>query len=314
MYINQANCFYGESIEFADQAVKYGSLPADVLEREGFGSVHTSSLSAVDLAVASFIPPERDLRWLIFAQILSPSTQVWSPSHYISAEIGAHNAIPLAINQVCNGSAVGLELARGLLSTSPHASVGIFTGDNFSAPMFDRWNSDSGISYGDAGTYLNVSVKQKGPLRVVSIEHEADSRFESMHRSSMNNELKTIDIRSRKRVFKKSSILSVPEIFSAHIFLLLSRTLEKISWSGPVRIYLPRLGDSVLQQCYISAVKQVLPESEILNPGRQTGHLGAGDCAASISDEMASSSPAHRILVLSAGAGFTWSCVALERN
>lgn len=314
MYINQANCFYGESIQFAYQAVESGRIPADVLEREGFESVHTSSISAVDLAVRAFSPSEKELHWLLFAQILSPSTQVWSPSHYISEKIGSRGAIPLALNQVCNGSAIGLEIARGLLSNFPRSSVGIFTGDNFSAPTFDRWSSDSGIAYGDAGTYLRVSADELGPLRVISIEHEADSRFEMMHRSSVSISSKPIDIRSRKRTFKESSSLAIPETFTAHVSSLLKRTLEKVDWREPVRIYLPRLGDSVLQQCYIKSVQSLLPESEILNPGKHTGHLGAGDCAASISEELESSSPAERILVISAGAGFTWSCVALERN
>lgn len=314
MYIEKANLVLGETKESGKVAADRGEIPEDIREREGFESVAVSRHSGIDLALKSYCDEPGKLDWLLYSQILQPRTRVWSPAHYLAYETGNESALTFALNQVCNGGATGLQLAKQILTSSPDKTVGIFTGDNFSPPGFDRWSSDSGIAYGDAGTFIKASMKSQSSMRVAAITHVSDARFERMHRDEGDDSRLAVDIRSRKRKFTKRTTLSMPETFLANVTNAISSALSETGWESGVRVYLPRLGLSVLNRCYIPAVERCVSNSELMNPGMFTGHLGAGDCAASIADELDSAQPAERVIILSAGAGFTWSCIALERT
>jgi 3-oxoacyl-[acyl-carrier-protein] synthase-3 len=69
----------------------------------------------------------------------------------------------------------------------------------------------------------------------------------------------------------------------------------------------------VLEAAYLPALDG-LSRAELLNFGHDTGHLGAGDAAANLADIHARRllAPGQSALLLSAGAGFTWSCLAIR--
>jgi 3-oxoacyl-[acyl-carrier-protein] synthase-3 len=80
---------------------------------------------------------------------------------------------------------------------------------------------------------------------------------------------------------------------------------------------LPRHRDTatVLRDAYRPALAAAgLHGRAVLNLGRRTGHLGAGDAAANLADLTARGKPAPGEIVrlLSAGAGFTWSCAVVS--
>jgi 3-oxoacyl-[acyl-carrier-protein] synthase-3 len=81
-------------------------------------------------------------------------------------------------------------------------------------------------------------------------------------------------------------------------------------------VALPRLGGGVLADGYRPGlVAAGIRPSAVLRLGRGTGHLGAGDAAANLAEltYLGLLRPGRIALLLSAGAGFTWSCLAVRR-
>ncbi|WP_282203245.1 3-oxoacyl-[acyl-carrier-protein] synthase III C-terminal domain-containing protein [Kitasatospora fiedleri] len=78
-------------------------------------------------------------------------------------------------------------------------------------------------------------------------------------------------------------------------------------------VALPRLGRSVLESAYLPALAGLV-EGEVLDFGPDTGHLGAGDAAASLAEADARGlvPPGGHLLVISAGAGFTWTALVVQ--
>jgi 3-oxoacyl-[acyl-carrier-protein] synthase-3 len=75
----------------------------------------------------------------------------------------------------------------------------------------------------------------------------------------------------------------------------------------------PRLGRKTIELAYAPALRKALT-AEVLTVGGNTGHLGAGDAAASLA-ELRTEHPlasGEFALVVSAGAGFTWSCLLVS--
>jgi 3-oxoacyl-[acyl-carrier-protein] synthase-3 len=82
-------------------------------------------------------------------------------------------------------------------------------------------------------------------------------------------------------------------------------------------LVMPRIGTGALAQFYVPSVRELeLPHAEVLVLGRDTGHLGAGDVIANLADLIAGDrlAPGEVALLLSAGNGYTWSCVAVRRD
>jgi 3-oxoacyl-[acyl-carrier-protein] synthase-3 len=80
---------------------------------------------------------------------------------------------------------------------------------------------------------------------------------------------------------------------------------------------LPRIGFVALRDFFRPPVDEVgLRHAEILDLGRATGHLGAGDSIANLADLQSGDrmAPGEIALLLSVGNGHTWSCVAVRRD
>ncbi|QRX93531.1 MULTISPECIES: hypothetical protein [Streptomyces] len=102
---------------------------------------------------------------------------LWSPPHYIAARLGAARALPVGVQQVCNGGATALDLAASWLrdrragavdgavdGAADGASWGLVTtGDRFAGSGFDRWAGDYGVAYGDGGTALLLAACVAAP-------------------------------------------------------------------------------------------------------------------------------------------------------
>jgi 3-oxoacyl-[acyl-carrier-protein] synthase-3 len=77
----------------------------------------------------------------------------------------------------------------------------------------------------------------------------------------------------------------------------------------------PRFGAELITHSYVEVLSG-LTKGEILNLGRGTGHLGAGDLAANLADITARGllDRGQIGVFLSATAGFTWSCMVVRRT
>lgn len=81
-------------------------------------------------------------------------------------------------------------------------------------------------------------------------------------------------------------------------------------------VLLPRLGQATARDIYGPAVA-VVTSAPVVDLGATTGHLGAGDLFSNLTalsgDGPWGLRPGEHAVVLSAGAGFTWSGVVVRR-
>jgi 3-oxoacyl-[acyl-carrier-protein] synthase-3 len=127
-----------------------------------------------------------------------------------------------------------------------------------------------------------------------------------------------IDMRRTKRTYlKHNGIDAFAEANADAIRRVLNKALCDIGLTGDdnrIRyVVLPRFGARNLRESWIPVVSELLT-AELLDWGPETGHLGAGDASAGIADLLKHEllRPGEIALVLSAGAGFTWSCLAVQ--
>ncbi len=317
-----------------DRAVAEGRASAEEAERDGFlellveTELHPPEM-AVQAAIGALAEAGLDsgsLDLLIHAWTHHQGLDFWSPAHYITREIEARNAVPVGIQQMCNGGAMAIELAASRLlveDTTRHALI--TTADRFTAPEFDRWRSDYGIAYGDAATAIVLGGEQ-GPWQLTAITTTAASELEPMHRGEEPFEQSTadndpLDIRSRKRAFMQANGRErFTELATRCTRRVVERSLRDADGAGngtrPRLVLLPRLGAAILDSSYRPALNiKELGQADVVWAGAYSGHLGAGDLAANLAELESHSAlePGDTVLLISAGGGFTWTCLVLER-
>jgi 3-oxoacyl-[acyl-carrier-protein] synthase-3 len=324
--------------ETAEAAIAAGRLDPPTAERDQYTELPVSrQLAAPQMAVraardvlaqAGWPPREVDL--LCHSWIYHQGHDFWSPAHHVAHHIAADRAVPIGIQQMCNGGACGVELAATRLLTDPAVTRALVTSaDRFDEAGFDRWKGDYGVGYGDGAAAVALrSSPTGGPARagalyLRSVVSVADSRLERMHRG---DDMFTpaprwqggrVDIRRTKKAFLASAPESFVEIASRSVRQVISTALRDADLAADdprIRaVVLPRLGRQILDSTYVPAASTVV-RAPAADFGRRTGHLGAGDLLANIADardqNLAGSDGV--ILVLSAGAGFTWSCAVLD--
>jgi 3-oxoacyl-[acyl-carrier-protein] synthase-3 len=252
----------------------------------------------------------------------------WSAPHYVAHHIGAKHAVPVGIQQTSNGCAAAIEVAASRLVADPAVERAVVTtGDRFAGPGFDRWRSDFDVAYGDGGTALLLD-RAGGPFRLLSVASVAAPQFEHMYRADDPFTTaplavrSTVDARSMKGKFRSDGHLPrFAATLRRSVQQVVLRALAEadLTVDDPrVRILaLPRLGAVALRDFFAPPVHELgLAHTELLDLGRDTGHLGAGDPTANLAELHTTDrlAPGEVALLLSVGNGHTWSCVAVRRD
>ncbi|WP_037843276.1 hypothetical protein [Streptomyces sp. NRRL F-5126] len=253
----------------------------------------------------------------------------WSPAHYVAAEAGAHGAVPTGIQQMCNGAGAALRLALHQLAASPAAGpVLITTADRFARPGFDRWGGDYGVWYGDGATAAVVGTGHapEGALTVRALHTRAVPVLESAHRDAATFHAAphlasaAVDVRRTKKAYfgvhgKEPFLDRLGRETTAALAAALAEA--GAGTREPRCVLLPRLGAATARDVYGPAVARATgaPTADL---GERTGHLGAGDLLSNLAALAAPGGPhalepGERAAVLSAGAGFTWSTLVVQR-
>lgn len=272
---------------------------------------------------------------LLHAWIHYQGHDLWSPAHFIADQLGADAAVPVGVQQVCNGGAAAVELAAARLFVEPglgHALV--TTADAFLEPGFDRWSGDYGIAYGDGATALVLHHLPGGeggeggrPADLVlhSLSTVAAPRLERMHRGddpftpAARSLGPRVDIRRTKKAYLQAEGMETfTEASGGALRAAVESCLAGVGLTGtgdvPLRyVVAPRLGRKTVDLAYAPLLTK-LTGAELLRPGADTGHLGAGDTAATLAELHTRRllGPDDYALVVSAGAGFTWSCLLVS--
>ena len=364
--------------ETAAEAVAAGLLDPDVAADNGYHAVSVSDeLAAPELAVraaadalsaAGWDPATVDL--VVHAWTYYQGHDFWSPPHFVAHGIGALRAVPIGVQQMCNGGAAAIEVAAARLLADPTVSRAVVTtGDRFAGPGFDRWGGDNGAAYGDAGTALLLTrptapghaasaaaaappgrpmVRMTPPgrptfhaaeaaaaagrptahaadgsLRLLATVTVAAPELEAMHRgadpfgAAPRSVAERADARrTMKQYFGGGGGPRFAELAIESMLAVLAGALAEARIEGDdprLRVVaLPRLGRTVLDD-HRPRLASLTSAAAIREFGRDTGHLGAGDAAANLAAIHAEGlSDGDIAILLSVGAGFTWSAVVVQ--
>ncbi len=283
-----------------------------------------------------------DLSAVLHAWTYYQGHDFWSPAHYVAAEVGAEQAVPMGIQQMCNGGAAALEAAVHRLSAPTALEPGApesgavlaTTADRFTAPGFDRWGGDYGVWYGDGATAAVIGRAATAAdvpphaLTLRALATRAAPRLESAHRdtdafhAAPHTRTATVDVRRTKKAFLaaygKSRFLDLLRQETHDLLAVALRQAGLEKDPGALRfVLLPRLGRTTAREVYGPAALG-LTDAPLHELGERTGHLGAGDLFANLTALADDTGPlglarGEHAAVLSAGAGFTWTAIVVHR-
>jgi 3-oxoacyl-[acyl-carrier-protein] synthase-3 len=319
----------GTRIDVAEAAERYPE-DRDRILATGYATVTAEetlypadmALAAAERALAAAGVKPADLRMLIVTGIHRHGhKRLWSPASWLQAELGCPGAIPLTVNQGCNAQMLGLEVAARFLAGSGGGPALVVATDRFADSGFDRFTADYGIVYGDgaAAAVLTTDPRAAG-WRIVDSHTVSDPSLEGLHRADAPAPERADllqaehDIRSAKRRFlgehgmnrlREATQAAVGEISAALLPSGLDLRLRRVVY--------PNLGLKLLQENYFPEFPGGA-DSSLWGFGRTVGHLGSGDQIAGL-DHLADKEFASgdRVLLLGAGAGFTWTGMLVER-
>lgn len=318
-------------------AVRAGLLAPEEAVASGYRAVTVSERTAApDMAVLAArraldvtVPADR-LTGTVHAWTWHQGHDFWSPAHYVASAVGAHRAEPLGVAQMCNGGAAAVEVAVTRLLADPGCDhLLVTTADRFAAPAFDRWTGDYGVLYGDGATAAVLGRPGRpggsggpGGLELLSLVSDAAPEMERMHRgddpfSAAPMVRGAVDVRRTKKAYlagggKAAFFAAIGE----RVRRVVRRALDEadIAASDVALVTVPRLGGGSLREVYRPALADVLPVVPV-DLGGDTGHLGAGDVLANLATALDDDllTPGRVAVALSAGAGFTWTCLVVRR-
>jgi 3-oxoacyl-[acyl-carrier-protein] synthase-3 len=322
--------------ESAADAVAAGRLEAADAADNGYLAVSVvEDLAAPEMAVLAARAALAAARWqaaavdlLVHAWTYYQGHDFWSPPHFVAHHAGAARAVPLGVQQMCNGGAAAVEVAATRLLVDPAVVRAVVTtADRFAAPGFDRWRGDRGAVYGDGATALLLArASEAAPLRLLATTSFAAPQFEAMHRGpdpfspAARCLAPQVDTRRTMRHFFGTGggpIFADSAVKAVHAVLGGALAEARLDGDDPrLRfVALPRLGRTVLDGDY-RAVIAGHTGAAILDLGRRTGHLGAGDAAANLAaiHGRGMLRPGEIAMLISVGAGFTWSAMVVQAS
>jgi 3-oxoacyl-[acyl-carrier-protein] synthase-3 len=322
-----------DECETVTDAVRAGRLEPERARKNGYVQLPVSDIPPPQMAVraagqaieAAGMSPE-DITLLVHAWTYYQGQDYWEPVHYILNELSLYRAVPLGVSLGCNGGFAAIEAAASRMLADPDMRDAVVTtGERFCLPRFDRWRANLDVGYGDSGTAVVLSARE-GELEVLSTANTTDPRLEAMYRGSAPwnavpfEHSAEVDIRSQLRSFVAAG--HGPAFAATAATAIRKTVMSALSLAGifpgdrRIRVVAPpRFGAELITHSYVEVLSG-LTKGEILNLGRGTGHLGAGDLAANLADITARGllDRGQIGVFLSATAGFTWSCMVVRRT
>jgi 3-oxoacyl-[acyl-carrier-protein] synthase-3 len=333
-YVSSPAVFLPESLSTAKEAVADGKLTQDEADGLGIESVREAPggsgpelavLAATDTLRRSGFPGS-EISCLVHSWIHHSGHDLWSPAHYIAHQLDLRSCTPFGAQHLSNGAALSLDLAASWLATHPGGHCLVTTGDVFPDHNFDRWACDYGVVCGDGGTAALVSTTPvPDAITVHAVFHASLSDLEVMHRCG--NPLgpvpemygKPIDIRRAKRAYFRQYGTEAFASLSRDVIATVIRTAtghgdRHLPGFSLADAYLPRIGRAGFDASYAAPVQRltgVVPRFHS-NP---SGHIGSGDLTANCVEVLKDRTDSRRYsLMLSAGAGFTWTAMLVSTD
>lgn len=331
LYIGGLGSYLPSTLETAVDAVTAGRLTPKDLEksRQVSAAVGQPNESAPAMAVhAGRIaleefnrnsPPEASPELIVHAVALHTGLEAWNGGAYIGNELDFPETLAIEIRNTCAGSIVGIDLLATRLGTKGY---GLLTAsDVWRLPTFDRWATDSGLAYGDAGAAIVLS-RSAGPFQVLSTALTQNSRFERMHRGNALLDLpeyrEPLPFSMRARSGDYARTYGLESFWKANAEGLQRSVDQALDDAGidhaAVRAWsIPHFGETLLRRQCLEPLG-LEPKQTTSRFGSQIGHTGAADPLLGLQYLRRESAitPGDHIALIGIGAGFTWGCAVLR--
>ena len=243
----------------------------------------------------------------------------WTTGPYIQRELGITGAFAVNVQQLSNGGMVAVDLAAAQLQTGRAKSALVTTADRFCEPGFDRWRGAYGIVVGDGATALVLSTTS-GFARINEIQSLTDASVEQLHRGSdpftTTPQPVVTDLRAPKKswlevVGKEYVLERCEEALLTIVRSVLDKTGQELG--DFAKILMPNMGHGLMQMQFLKPLG-ITPERTLMDWGRYTGHLGAGDLSAGLARlvEKKDVRPGDHVLVIGAGGGYSLTVASIQ--
>lgn len=305
-------------------AVSLGVRELPVAEDESAAEMAVLAVKGV-LRDAGLSPA--DLTLIAHASVYHQGHDYWPVSHYIAHQIGCPSTtLPFAIQQQSNGAPMAVQLAvYSLLADDASRYAMVTTSDRF-GDAWDRWRSNASVGYGDGATAALLHRRDGTPDEFVLLSVGASTapEFEMMYRGDAAfttvpmSRADALDFTSRRFEYvKRHGDKPFREAARKHVREGMTNALADagIALDDPrVRcVVLPRLGKRPIDIMFGEVVEETLSKTKLLWFGDRTGHLGAGDLLANLTDlREAGLSPGDIAVITGGGSGFTWSTAVVQ--
>ncbi len=292
----------------------------------GFSAAEMAVLAAQDALKLAGLTAA-DLTLIAHASVYHQGHDYWPVSHYVAHQLGCPaDTLPFAVQQQSNGAALAVQLAVNSLIADPaarHAMV--TTADRFGAPVWDRWQSNTSVGYGDGATAAVLHQLDGTPddFVLLSLGSSTAPEFEMMYRGdapfSTAPMAAPLDFSARRFEYvKRYGAEDFRDAARRNVKLGLLNALADadVALDDPRvrRVVLPRLGRRPIDIMFGEVVQELVAGEKIQWLGGRTGHLGAGDLLANLADlhDGGDLLPGDIGVVTGGGSGFTWSTVVVQ--
>lgn len=333
LFIGGLGSYLPSTVETATDAVTAGRLTHEELEksRQVSAAAGQPDESAPMMAVragrialeeyGAELPTKASPELLVHAVALHTGLKAWNGGAYIGNELGFPETLAIEIRNTCAGSIVGIDLLARRLSQGDY---GLLTAsDVWRLPMFDRWATDSGLAYGDAGAAIVLS-RSAGPFQVLSTALIQNSRFEHMHRGNAPLDLpeyrEPLPFSMRARLTDYARTYGLDSFWKANAEGLQRSVDQALNDAGidsaAIRAWsVPHFGETLLRRQCLEPLG-LTPMDTTSQFGARIGHTGAADPLLGLQHLRSKSAltPGDYVALIGIGAGFTWGCAVLRYN
>lgn len=261
---------------------------------------------------------------LLHASAWFQGVDYWPAASFVHREVlgdDGRRAPALDVQQMCAGALGALELAASYLAAdASRTSALVTTADRFTGPGFDRWRGDvRGIVYGDGAAAAVLA--RSGFARLLAVSTVVDTALEGMYRGDepfASAPGRPVDVRARRAAFAAHArrlVGSLAERTASGLAEAVGQALDEagLKLADVSRFAFPNVGLHVLRTRYAEPLGLDV-ERTTWDWGRRTGHVGAADQLTALTHlvETGRVGPGDRVLLVGIGAGFAWTCAAVE--
>lgn len=263
-----------------------------------------------------------DVDAVFHSAVLHSGIDIWNAASYIQARVATPECAVAEVRSGSNGGLIAIELAADHLAARSADYAVVTAGDVFPSPGFDKWGSDR-VHYADGAAAVVLS-RVGGFARLASLVTTTDPELEGMHRGSQpfgpfrHGEHAPIDLIGRQRDFTEQ-VMDRDQVWrrlDEGLATAVQRSLQEADTTldRVTRVVVPHFGAHLTRRQMLRPLGLADLDATTWEFSRRVGHLGPGDQIAGLNHlaEEGALAPGDRVLVLGAGAGFTWSSAVLE--